>query len=564
MYRRKGQLSSALAAIDEAINANRQIPDELYFVPRNLAIKADILAQMGELGASNDLYEKSADLIEALLAHAPTPGVERDLIAQLSEVYAGYFRSLCDQHRYAQALRVIEKARGRVETQALEHHVAVAPHSLTPSEERINSLDIQLLDTENPQKRASLLQDIGDAEQKLDESSLATQAAEHPAPLSDVQRDLKPTELLIEYVLDEPHSYALAITKDSVSWYELAPKTELESKASQYRDLVRNQKTDPETARQLFESLLGTIPAYKSKSSIIIAPDGKLSLLPFSALMDGDAFVINSHVVSTVPSSTVLHLLRTREQMADPGSLPYVGVAAWTSSSNTLIDRVMRGVGGPDRNEFVALPESRREVESVGNDLPKPSTILLGSSATETHFKELPLGQYNVLHLALHGYSDLEYPDRSALAFAPEKDGKNDGLLQVREIRHLGLNASLVTLSACDTGVGPVGQTGVANIANAFIEAGAQSVVSTLWELEDRATIHLMSNFYSHLAAGTDKGEALREAQLDLVKSGFAPFYWASFQIVGEPDDALLHGTHALASTKSQTKGAEWSAKPKV
>ena len=382
---------------------------------------------------------------------------------------------------------------------------------------------------------------------------------ESPVSLVELQRDLTPTELVIEYVLDEPQSYALAITHKTVHWYLLAGKGDLEKKAAQYRDLVRNQKANPELARRLFEALLGTIPEYESKQSIILVPDGKLSLLPFAALMDGNQYVISSHVVSSIPSSTVLHLIRTREHGTSQASMPYVSVAAWTSNSNTFVKRVMRSIGGPERSEFVALPESRREVEFVGADLPKPSTILLGSSATETHFKKLPLSRYNVLHLALHGYADLEYPDRSAPAFAPEKNAGNDGLLQVREIRHLGLNAGLVTLSACDTGVGPVGQTGVTNIANAFIEAGAQSVVATLWELEDHATTHLMSNFYARLAGGMDKGEVLRQAQLELIKSGFAPFYWASFEIVGEPDDALFLGPHVLASGNNQMKGTEWS-----
>jgi hypothetical protein len=77
----------------------------------------------------------------------------------------------------------------------------------------------------------------------------------------------------------------------------------------------------------------------------------------------------------------------------------------------------------------------------------------------------------------------MEYSDRSALVFAPEQHGPDDGLLQIREIRNLPFKANLVTLSACDTGVGPVGEEGVANIVNVFVEAGAQTVVSTLWEL---------------------------------------------------------------------------------
>ena len=87
---------------------------------------------------------------------------------------------------------------------------------------------------------------------------------------------------------------------------------------------------------------------------------------------------------------------------------------------------------------------------------------------------------------------------------------QNDGLLQVREIRDLHLNANLVTLSACDTGIGPVGEEGVENIVNAFIDAGAQSVVSTLWEVEDQATAQLMADFYANLGREEGKAEALQ------------------------------------------------------
>jgi CHAT domain-containing protein len=216
-------------------------------------------------------------------------------------------------------------------------------------------------------------------------------------------------------------------------------------------------------------------------------------------------------------------------------ALPFLGVAGWTDTSLVTTGSV-RAIFPLTKDRLVPLPESKKEVESIASILAKPSTILFGSDATEARFKSLPLAEYNVLHLALHGYVDEEYPDRSALIFAPtRKPGNEDGLLEIREIRSLHLNASLVTLSACDTGVGPVGEAGVANLVNAFIEAGATSVVSTLWEVEDRSTEKLMTDFYQNLAEHKPKSTALRQAQLDLMAKGFGPSYWASFQLVGEP-----------------------------
>jgi CHAT domain-containing protein len=302
------------------------------------------------------------------------------------------------------------------------------------------------------------------------------------------------------------------------------------------------QKTDLLLAQQLFNGLLGGIPEFKEKQALIVVPDGKLHLLPFAALADNGQYVLASHLVSVVPSGTVLHMLEHRAQQTESTSLPYVGVAAWTTDSppHTLLTSIHRAVSGPERSELVALPESRHEVETIAADLPEPGTILLGANATETNFKQLPLSQFSVIHLALHGYVDPEIPDRSALVFAPQPQSTDDGLLQIREIRNLHLNANLVTLSACNTGVGPVGEEGVASIVNAFIEAGSQSVVSTLWELEDHATAHLMTTFYGHLGLREEKAVALREAQLEMLNSGLPPYYWAGFVLAGNPRGRLF------------------------
>jgi CHAT domain-containing protein len=296
-----------------------------------------------------------------------------------------------------------------------------------------------LLDTDDIGSRQNILQTIYDTEQQINPSFKPDHFSTEPVDLSVLQRDLSPSEIVLEYVLDEPNSHVLAISRTTVKRYALKAKSELEKEAAQYRSEVMKQKTDDQLAQQLFNDLVKPVLEYRQAQSVIVVPDGKLHLLPFAALSDGGHYVLASHLVTVVPSGTVFHILRHREQHLAIEPMPYLGVAAWTINKpkKTLFSGILRGASGPERSELIALPESRHEVESIASDLPKPDTVLLGSAATETQFKHLPLSQYNVLHLALHGYADVEYSDRSALVFAPEGRGPDDGLLQIREIRSL-------------------------------------------------------------------------------------------------------------------------------
>jgi CHAT domain-containing protein len=538
VYEHQNELPEALQSVDEAIEANARLPEELYFSPRNLAIKADILNKMGRIKESHALYERSEELVDSLLATAPTQNVERELLAQMGQVYSEHFASLCREGDLPAAFKTIEEERGRVEAQALEHHELVAPHEPTNQERKITELNLQLIETSNPNTREALAQALYQAELQLDDSTLAGRTAKLPMTVKAVQAQLQPEELVLEYVLAEPGSFVLAITSHSLRKYDLPSSKAIASLATQYRKDIHGRKADPMVAQALFNALLAPVHEYRERTSVIVIPEGELNLLPFSALMDSGEYALQSHTFSASPSTTVLCLLRGREPATLADRLQYVGVAAWTESVEHE-DLALRGASFPDLKHLQPLPSSKLEVETIARDFPVSSTVLLGSEATETKFKALPLDQYRVLHLALHGYADVEYPDRSALVFAPEIGGKDDGLLEVREIRSLRLRASLVTLSACNTGVGPVGAVDVADLGNAFIEAGAESVVSTLWELEDQSTTQLMTNFYQNLSAHQSKANALRAAQLGLMRAGLPPYYWASFQVVGEPSGAL-------------------------
>jgi CHAT domain-containing protein len=108
-------------------------------------------------------------------------------------------------------------------------------------------------------------------------------------------------------------------------------------------------------------------------------------------------------------------------------SKEFVGVAAWTAEQPTGLQNIVREVTAPELKQFVPLPQSLHEVTTIAQDFPKPSMVLSGDAATETQFKALPLNEYSVLHLALHGYVDKDYPDRRRSYSRRSEEAKTTG-----------------------------------------------------------------------------------------------------------------------------------------
>ena len=137
-----------------------------------------------------------------------------------------------------------------------------------------------------------------------------------------------------------------------------------------------------------------------------------------------------------------------------------------------------------------------------------------------------------MVHLATHGQFRADAPMESRLLLAP--DGENDGNLTVPEIYGLRLNADLVTLSACETGLGEVaGGDDVIGLTRGFLYAGARSIVSSLWQVPDQATKELMMAFYANLKAGMDNVTAMQLAENQVRAKYPHPVYWAAFQVTG-------------------------------
>jgi CHAT domain-containing protein len=202
----------------------------------------------------------------------------------------------------------------------------------------------------------------------------------------------------------------------------------------------------------------------------------------------------------------------------------------------------------PAAPALAALPFSRAEVEAIARHFGPEARVFLGREATEERAKSsVPRARY--VHFASHGTLDERFPLLSGLALSPDPEGagsRDNGLLQAWEILdQMRLTADLVTLSACNTGLGKeMGGEGLLGLTRAFLYAGARSVLASSWAVSDRSTARLMDRFYGHLKAGQSRDVALQSAQRDLLRAGRGrtfstaspghPFHWAAFQLAGD------------------------------
>ncbi|HLH29788.1 MAG TPA: CHAT domain-containing protein [Terriglobia bacterium] len=435
-----------------------------------------------------------------------------------------------------------------------------APQSaeLTAAERKISSLQIALQKTTVSRDRQRILGQLYESEQSMAPLTASAnrwmRVATRPVELEEVQRALAQDELILEYVLDEPTSYCMVISRSSARIQKLASRSEIERRIKALLKAIREGQATLEHAKAAQEVLLAPLQTDLAHAHrLVIVPDGVLHQLPFEVLSDqrGTA-VLQSYIMSYAPASSVLALIRGRATSSE-SRMPLLAVSAQPSSlagSNSTngdgkpFGSTQRGVYDLDKSEMPALPEANGEVRDVAAILGKRSVVLL--NATEADVKAQPLPQFAAIHFAVHGLTSTKFPERSTLVLRSDEARHEDGLLQAREILDLRLSADLVTLSACESGSGQIsGQEGVASLARPFLVAGARSVVANLWSANDDFTHSLMKAFYTHLAAGQDEGSALRQAKLDMIQSfgkNATPYLWGGFIVVGDSTVKLAAG----------------------
>jgi CHAT domain-containing protein len=274
---------------------------------------------------------------------------------------------------------------------------------------------------------------------------------------------------------------------------------------------------------QIYGWLLAPAAEYlEGTEHVVVIPDGVLHTLPFQALKDGAGkYLVERVSVSYAPSVTALEKMvalaeKRRHERSGTGSVLTVGRPAF-------------GGALPD------LPASETEAKAVAALYPGRAKLLVGSAADKAAVLSA-LGAAQVVHLATHGLLNEASPLYSAIALTPTI-GLDDGRLYALDLLDLDLRADLVVLSACETALGQqVKGEGILGLAWALFVAGAPSSIVAQWSVADESTAALMAEFHVRLAAGTTKAEALRQAQLALIKDRRTrhPFFWAPFVLVGD------------------------------
>lgn len=553
LYRKQGNLPEAEKCIAQGIEAVRQV-EAPYELPHYLAVEAELKEANGEDHEADSLFSEAADLVDGMLVSVPSPMLQSSLVGTMSDIYLEHFelavRELKDNN---EAFEIVERARGRGMADALQDHRQLRAEVVSdsnPAEIQITNLQRRLRQQQTSAERAQLLDELDEAETKLagaeyEHDQFRKLFPSRPVSLNDLEHSLDADEVVLEYILSDPYSYCLVITRDGEMVQTLASRTRMEKLIGKYLTDVTAKRPADAAAKQLYTWLMGDCLTGMNERRLIIIPDGKLNDIPFASLMDlRGRYVAESHVVSVAPSSTVLYMLR-HEVHPEP-KYAFLGVAyskgasaakSGESVTGKLAD-VVRGVFDLSNPNIDPLPYANEEVKAAASDIGRGSVVLLGRNATEEKLKLEPLGDFEILHFAVHGVVNTHEPDRSALLFGDGPHSKEDGLWQAREIRTLSLKADLVTLSACDTGIGKIeGEEGVDSLVGAFLMAGAKNVVASLWPASDRYTATLMEKFYAHLAQGMDEAAALNRAELDILQQyghQTAPYYWAAFEIIGE------------------------------
>ncbi|MDY7014527.1 MAG: CHAT domain-containing protein, partial [Cyanobacteriota bacterium] len=503
---------------------------------------------------------------DAVALHASERARARSLLDLLAEANAdirqGVNPTLLEQERQLQLqLDAIEKRR-------------VALYSSTPTAEQTARLE---------RERETLISQYRELQGQIRANSPKYAALTQPQPLTleEIQQNILDDDtLLLQYSLGEERSYLWLVGKNSFSSYVLPPGRELEAAARGFHQLLKNPRYNyrlrrslirvlsPESAEavpQISQMLLGPVVEQLGNKRLVIVSDGALQYIPFAALPlpgtedEQPVPLIADREIVHLPSTSTLGVLRQERagRTPAPKQIALLGDPVFGPDDPRVTaeppvargDGRDRGIDGLllDRAATTAdvgllrLPGTRREVEAIMALVPEAQRSQVFDFAANRDFATREqLSQYRIVHLATHGILNSTHPELSGVVLSLVDEGGNpqNGFLRLHDVFNLNLNAELVVLSACQTGLGrEVKGEGLVGLTRGFMYAGAPGVLVSLWNVDDAATAEMMARFYRLLLReGKSAAAALRQAQLEMrtETEWKSPFYWAAFTLQGE------------------------------
>lgn len=553
------RLGRAQPALDEFSTGERLLekagePDIAWRLANG---RGRALEALGREQEAVKAYRRAVRLIETVRGRLREERFRAGYIEERYQAYVDLVRILLRIGKEDEAFSTSERLRARTYLDLLSKK---QDPGLTPAQQltagelkhRIRALE-QALDAEGRapgkerQRATSLLSSELAAAERDYEAFLAKLRAANPAlastwslsipPVASVRAALPRDSALIEFVAGNAEVMTFVLTRNRLRTL-ITPLShrDLQAKVALVRELLPRKKNE---WRAPAASLAGYLiePLEKAgwldgRRRLYVVPHGVLHLLPFALLPSGPKgeFLVERYELTVLPAAGHLVL---------PGRVQHpAGTVLAVAPRSTKLEH--------------ALSEARAVAEAYG----EPRKLLIGADATESAFKGAAQG-FRVLHLATHSQWNRFNPLLSRLELEPSPG--DDGKLEVHEILGLRLEAELVTLSACGTALGsdlfgsvPAGDDFV-GLTRAFLHAGSDAVLASLWEVEDHTTLELMRSFYGRLSA-QGPAAALAAAQRQILASGVAdsshPYHWAAFVLIGEPTAKKKSTTSPQVSVK--------------
>jgi CHAT domain-containing protein/tetratricopeptide (TPR) repeat protein len=351
---------------------------------------------------------------------------------------------------------------------------------------------------------------------------------------NDLQKITDGQTALLSYFIDDSkvnntaRLYIFIVTQNKLSivWHSLT------SDFNKYLTGFRNSlyynesKTLHTVAHKLYKLLIPTLP--KNINSLVIFPTGRLGVIPFEALI--------SKAVKEITSSPAYLIKQYAVRYEFSASLALQKTSADKKAIQSIL--LFAPITFSEVDNLDPLPGTQEEVNNIGtlfNQASAKATIVVNKEASEERIKSGELEKFDMLHFATHGIVDESDPELSKIFL--KAGHSEDGYLYSGEIYNLKLNAQLVTLSACQTGLGKIAKgEGVIGLSRALIYAGAKNIMVSFWSVADESTALLMKDFYAHtLQTKSSFAKSLQQVKINMLnsKSYNSPYYWAPFVLIG-------------------------------